>query len=91
MTKLNDYGFKWIKTDIGHYKTVHILTLEDDDTEEIASIMKTEKEKKFVIEAKCDELGYKTEEEFDDLKVANRFVSNVKKWIGEELIKREEY
>lgn len=53
--------------------------------------MKTQKEKKFVIEAKCDELGYKTEEEFDDPKIANKSVSNVKKWIGEELIKREEY
>lgn len=90
MTKLNDYGFKWIKTELGYYKALCILTLEGDDTEEVASIVKTKKEKKFMIEAKCEELGFKTEEEFDDPKLANKFVSNTKKWIGEELIKREE-
>lgn len=92
MSKLSDYGFKWVKTDLGHYKITHILTLNiDDNTEEIASIVKTDKEKIFLIEAKCEELGFKTEQEFDNPKMANRFVSNTKKWIGEELIKIQDH
>jgi len=91
MSKLSDYGFKWVKTDIGHYRTVHILTLEDDDTEEIASIVKIKKGKKFLIEVKCEEVGYKTEQEFSDSKFANGFVLNTKKWIGEELIKIQDH
>lgn len=59
MSKLSDYGFKWVKTDLGHYKIVHILTLEDDDKEEIASIVKTDKENIFLIETKCEEIGLK--------------------------------
>ena len=90
MGKLSDYGFKWIKTELGHYKTIHILTLEDDDTEEIASVVKTEKGKKFLIESKCEELGFKEEQEFDDPKIANKSVSDTKKWIGVELVKIEE-
>lgn len=91
MTKLNDYGFKWVDTDIAQYKTVHILILEDGGTEEIASIVKTDNEKKFLIEAKCEKLDLKGEQEFYDSKTANIFVSNIKKLIGEELIKIQDH
>lgn len=91
VTKLGDYGFKWVKTELGHYKTVYILTLKDDDIEDIASIVKTAKEKRLIIEAKCEELGFNIEQEFDNQKLADEFVSDTKKWIGEELIKIEEY
>ncbi len=89
MGKLSDYGFKWIKTDLGHYKIAHILTLEDGGTEEIASIVKTDKEKIFLIETKCEELGLKGEQEFDDPKIANRFVSNIKKLIEDMVVIRQ--
>ena len=90
MSKLNDCGFKWIRKDLGHHKTVHIihtLTLENNETKEIASIVKSNKEKKFLIEVKCEELGLKGEQEFHDIKITNRFISNIKRFIGEELIK----
>lgn len=91
MSKLNDCGFKWITKNDGKDKTTHILTLEDDDEEEIASVVKTKKGKLFLIEGQCEEIGFKGEQEWDDEKLADRFVSNAKKWIGEEIVKIQEY
>lgn len=86
-SRLSDYGFKWIGRIDGENKVSHILVLEDDDDEEIASVIKTKKGKKFLIEGKCEDLGFAGEQEWDDVKLADLFVSNTKKWIEEELIK----
>lgn len=90
MSRLNDYGFRWTRKDLGHHKTVRViytLILESDETKEIASIVKSNKEKKFLIEAKCEELDLKGEQEFHDIAITDRFISNIKKFIGEELIR----
>lgn len=93
MTRLSDQGFKWINTEFGHYKYLYVLLLEgvsSDDDEEVASIVKIKtKKEKIVIEAKSDRLGFKVEQEFDDPKLASKFVTITKKWIGDEILKIE--
>ena len=92
MTGLSDYDFKWVYTELGHYKYLYMLIFEganSGDDKEIASIVKTKKGK-ILVEAKCDMIEFKTEQEFDEPKLANKFIMSTKKWIRGEIIKAKE-
>ncbi len=92
MATLRDYSLKWISAGLGRYKYVYILMFEGvdcKDDKEIASIIKTKKTK-ILVEAKCDMIGLKVGQEFDEPKLANKFVTNTKKRIRVEILKAKE-
>lgn len=81
--------FKWKKKVIEN-RTEHRLVLDDDEDEVVGSVIVTEEKDGLKVEADCEEIGYKTVEERVEEKFLKITVSNMKKFIKEELEKVED-
>lgn len=82
--------FKWKRKHEGN-KFEYTLVLEDDDDEVLGSVVVIEDigSGDVTVKAECEEIGYKAAEERVDKKSIKTIVSNMKKFIKEELEKIE--
>ena len=82
--------FKWKKTAIEN-RIEYKLVLEDDDDEVVGSVIVTEDKggNSWKVKADCEEIGYKAVQEGIEEKFLKITVSNMKKFIKEELEKIE--
>jgi len=82
--------FKWKRKHEGN-KFEYTLVLEDDDDEVVGSVVVTEDigNGDLTVKAECEEIGYKAIQERVDMNCVKTTVSNMKKFIKEELEKIE--
>ena len=82
--------FKWKRKHEGD-RFEYTLVLEDDDDEVVGSVVVIEDigNGDITVKAECEEIGYKATEERVDQKFLKITVSNMKKFIKEELEKIE--
>lgn len=82
--------FKWKRKHEGN-KFEYTLVLEDDEDEVVGSVVVIEDvgNGDITVKAECEEIGYKATEECVDKKLIKIIVSNMKKFIKEELEKIE--
>lgn len=82
--------FKWKRKHEGN-KFEYTLVLEDDDDEVLGSVVVIEDigSGDITVKAECEEIGYKAAEERVDKNFLKTTVSNMKKFIKEELEKIE--
>jgi hypothetical protein len=84
--------FKWKRKHEGN-KFEYTLVLEDDDDDDevLGSVVVTEDigNGDITVKAECEEIGYKAIEEHVDMNCIKTTVSNMKKFIKEELEKIE--
>ena len=80
--------FKWKRKHEGN-KFEYTLVLEDDDDEVLGSVVVIEDigNGDVTVKAECEEIGYKAVEERVDKKFLKTTVSNMKRFIKEELEK----
>ena len=83
--------FKW-KRKVIENRIEHRLVLEDDEDEVIGSVIVTEEKDRnsWKVDADCEEIGYKAVQERVEEQFLKITVSNMKKFIKEELEKIED-
>ncbi len=82
--------FKWKRKHEGN-KFEYTLVLEDDDDEVVGSVVVIEDigNGDITVKAECEEIGYKATQECVEKRFLRLMVSNMKKFIKEELEKIE--
>ncbi len=82
--------FKWKRKHEGN-KFEYTLVLEDDDDEVVGSVVVIDDTGNgdIIVKAECEEIGYKATQERVEKKFLKITVSNMKKFIKEELEKIE--